>query len=68
MLGFLKTTGTFIQFLLKLFDNFQESFSRLSYEVLGDGSAPAFFRVNNDGLVVVGGELKTGSDIEYSVK
>ncbi len=36
--------------------------------MIGDGSAPAFFRVNADnGLVTVGADLRTASEIDYVV-
>jgi hypothetical protein len=40
----------------------------LQYEVIGDGQASAFFKVNRqDGMVTVADDLNKGSDIYYTV-
>lgn len=46
-----------------------DAFNTLTYSIVGDDNAPAFFRVNNQGQILVNSDLRSapGSEIEYKV-
>ena len=49
-------------------DSLQDTFEKLTYEVIGDDSAPRYFRIEpRSGLLIIASDLSKDSRMDYTV-